>query len=70
MILRFPPPKFGINWEIDAGGQEKGSSVTALLLIKASMKHLAQVFRAVDLANTSHWCQIDMQTQSQADMGH
>lgn len=47
-----------------------GSRVTALLLIKASMKHLAQVFRAVDLANTSHWCQIDMQTQSQADMGH
>lgn len=45
------------------------SNVTALLLIKAKMKHMAQVFRAVDLANTLFWSQIDIQTQSQASMG-
>lgn len=47
-----------------------GSNTTALSLIKAMRKHLAQVFRAVDLANISLWCQRDIPTEAQADMGH
>lgn len=44
-----------------------GSNVTVLLLVKATMTHMAQVFQEVDLANTSLWSQIDIQIQSQAD---
>lgn len=46
-----------------------GSNVAALLLLKARMKHMAQVFREVELANTSHWSQTDIQTQSQTTVG-
>lgn len=46
-----------------------GSNVTALLLIKARMNHMAQVLREVELANTSLWSRIDVETQSQANMG-
>lgn len=43
-----------------------GNNMTVLLLVKARMTHMAQVFWEVDLANTSHWSQIDTQIQSQA----
>lgn len=41
-----------------------GGNVTALLLVKAGMKHMARVFQEVALADTSLWSQTDIQIQS------